>query len=648
MGILSLGDLVHYFPFRYEYKQIVPVNETVHNEKITVIGTIATSVTVNFFQKNKSRLSFQMLIENEKLITVVIFNQKYLKPKLRYGQKLLVSGKWDHLRRQLTLSTLKFVNDASKVALIEPVYKTLGNISMDTLKKWIVKAMCEYEGEFTEFLPDELRQKYRLLSKKQSLVWIHCPSNAEELRQAKRRLIYEELLIFQLRVQLLRHKVKKKQARFMQEINRSKVADYIKSLPFALTADQKAALGEILDDLDSPGCMNRMLQGGVGSGKTVVSLIAALAVVNCGYQVAIMVPTEILAEQHLQTFQKLLGAENINVDLLTARLKGKKRKKCLDDLQVGNIDIIIGTHALIQQDVIFHKLGFVVIDEQHRFGVRQRKILYEKGMYTNVLFMTATPIPRTLALTVFGEMDVSVMKGLPQGRKEIITKVVTSEQVIDVLSFLSSQINKGQQAYVVCPLIEESESQDMQNVVAVYEQLTKFFCEKANVAFLHGRLGTTEKEEIMTQFSAGNYQILVATTVVEVGIDVPNATCIVIYNAERFGLAQLHQLRGRVGRSALQSYCILIGNPKNEIAAARLQIMTETNDGFYISERDLQLRGHGDVLGYKQSGLPDFKLADLKEDLHIMEIARADARSLVENEQFWQSESYDELRTLVT
>jgi ATP-dependent DNA helicase RecG len=386
--------------------------------------------------------------------------------------------------------------------------------------------------------------------------------------------------------------------------------------------------------------MNRLLQGDVGSGKTVVAAIALFGTVKAGYQGALMVPTEILAEQHVSSLKELLGRVGITVELLTSSVKGKRRRELLEKVESGEVDVLVGTHALIQGEVMFKKLGLVITDEQHRFGVNQRRTLREKGEFPDVLFMTATPIPRTLAITAFGEMDVSVIDEMPAGRKAIETYWVKHDMLERILQFVQKELVKGRQAYVICPLIEESEKLDVQNAIDVHATLQQYFGDKWNVGLMHGKLHPDEKDEVMREFSENKTQILVSTTVVEVGVNVPNATMMVIYDAERFGLSQLHQLRGRVGRGSEQSYCVLLADPKSEVGKERMKIMTETNDGFVLSEKDLELRGPGDFFGKKQSGLPDFKVADMVHDYRALETARDDAAKIVNSEKLWKDKEF--------
>jgi ATP-dependent DNA helicase RecG len=440
-------------------------------------------------------------------------------------------------------------------------------------------------------------------------------------------------------------KVQREQSKGIEhKFDYEKFEEFLHTLPFPLTKAQSRVVNEIITDMKSPFRMNRLLQGDVGSGKTVVAAIAIYAAILSGYQGALMVPTEILAEQHAESLVKMFEPFAVNVALLTSSIKGKKRRELLEKLRNNEIQLLIGTHALIQDEIHFHQLGLVITDEQHRFGVEQRRMLREKGENTDVLFMTATPIPRTLAITAFGEMDVSVIDELPAGRKAIETYWVKPTMLDRILSFIEKETSKGRQAYVICPLIEESDKLDVQNALDVHSMLTHFFQGRFQVGLMHGRLTSEEKDSVMRRFSQNEVNILVSTTVVEVGVNVPNATIMVIYDAERFGLSQLHQLRGRVGRGSEQSYCILLADPKSETGKERMKIMTETNDGFVLSERDLELRGPGDFFGKKQSGMPIFIVADMVHDYRALEVARQDAVELVSSKAFWDEKKYEGLR----
>ena len=511
------------------------------------------------------------------------------------------------------------------------------------MRKWVKYALEQYKNQIEDWLPESVRTQYKLPSKRETYQILHFPQQTHALKHGRRRMIYEELLLFQLKMQLLRKRIRESSEGVCVSVDKEEINRFIQQkVPFPLTQAQQSVLDEILTDMSSPYLLYRLLQGDVGSGKTIVALLCAYAAVRGNFQVAIMVPTEILAQQHFESFQNLLAGEDISLACLTGSTKAKDRQIILEETENGKLSILIGTHALLQERVKFCRLGLIVMDEQHRFGVEQRKILREKssGQLPNILHMTATPIPRTLAITAFGEMDVSIINQMPSGRKPVRTRWVRQETETQVWSFLCKEVEKGHQAYVICPLIEDSEKVDLENALELYEKLKSYVNNVFEIALLHGKMKPQKKEEIMTGFKQGKTKILVSTTVIEVGVNVPNASVMVIYDAERFGLAQLHQLRGRVGRGANQSFCILIGNPKTEMGKERLKIMEETHDGFQVAEHDLNLRGPGDFFGYKQSGLPDFKIANIIHDYRALEVARQDAVHLIDDGELWNNPEY--------
>lgn len=642
MGIETVEHLIWTFPYRHEDFRLKDIAETPHNERVTVEGRIESEPAVLYLGKNKSRMQLQALVGRH-LIKLVFFNQNYLRTKLSPGMVVTVTGKWDRGRQVINVSNITF-GPKTDQADFEPVYSLKGKLSQKKFRQFMRQALDDAKADLPETLPASIRKEYKLLDLPDALEGVHFPQDAAHAKQARRRFVYEELLLFQMKIQALRKTRKQQEHGIEIHYDLKKVRQFIQSLPYELTQAQKKVVNEISRDLLIPERMNRLLQGDVGSGKTVVSAIALYSAVTAGFQGALMAPTEILAEQHAASLDEWLRPFGVEVALLSGSIKQKARKELLQRLKQGEVDILIGTHALIQPDVMFKRLGLVITDEQHRFGVEQRRILREKGENPDVLFMTATPIPRTLSITAFGEMDVSIIDEMPAGRKKIETSWVKHEQFGLVLLQMEQELSQGRQAYVICPLIEESDKLDVQNAVDVYQQLITLFNGKYKVGLMHGRLPAQEKDAVMRAYSDGELDVLVSTTVVEVGVNVPNATFMVIYDAERFGLAQLHQLRGRVGRSDFQSYCVLIADPKSEEGKVRMHSMTETNDGFQLAEKDLELRGPGDFFGKKQSGLPEFKMADLVHDYRALETARQDAIQLINSTDFWQDDEYGPLR----
>ena len=645
MGIYTINDLLWTFPYRHEDFRLKDLTETPHNEKVTVEATIESEPIVQFLGKNRSRITVKSLVGRH-LIKLVFFNQNYLKTKLSPGTTVTVSGKWDRGRQVINVSTIKF-GPKTDNADFEPVYSLKGNFHQNRFRKLMRQAIDCSEGEVEETLPSHLLEKYKLITVLEALEGVHFPVDADHSKQARRRFVYEELLHFQLRIQALRKVHKENEHGIAINYDLKKLREFIATIPFDLTSAQKRVVNEICKDLKEPTRMNRLLQGDVGSGKTVVAAIGLFAAVTAGFQGALMAPTEILAEQHATSLSKMLEPMGVRLALLSGSTKTKARRMLLEQLHNGEIDILIGTHALIQPDVIFKNLGFVITDEQHRFGVEQRRVLRDKGANPDVLFMTATPIPRTLAITAFGEMDVSIIDELPAGRKQIETHWLKKEQMHSAISKMELELRQGRQAYVICPLIEESEKIDAQNAEEVFAQLSTVFKGKFKVDLMHGRLHSDEKDRVMREFTEGKIDVLVSTTVVEVGVNVPNASFMVIYDADRFGLAQLHQLRGRVGRGQFQSYCVLLADPKTDEGTERMMSMTEINDGFQLAEKDLELRGPGDFFGKKQSGLPDFKMADLVHDYRTLEVARQDAAVIIYDDALWTDDEYKHLREML-
>ncbi|WP_042144901.1 ATP-dependent DNA helicase RecG [Paucisalibacillus sp. EB02] len=644
LNIFTVKDLLFYFPSRYDVIEIQPLSELIHEDKVTIEGRVLNTPSLSFYGRKKSRLTFNIEVENI-AVKAVMFNRAFAKNQINMGDVITLTGKWDAHRLQITVSNYQ-KGSMEKSTDIQPIYSVRGDVTSYRLKKAIQQAMRDYANQVGEILPQDMLTAYKIPSRKDAIKTMHFPENRDALKHARRRFTYEEFLLFQLKIQILRKRRREATIGNAQQYDTGMINDFIKQFPFELTNAQKKSLDQILSDMKSPYRMNRLLQGDVGSGKTAVAAIGLYAAITANKQGALMVPTEILAEQHFKSLTKMFG-ELAKVELLTGSIKGKKRKEILANVENHQVHILVGTHALIQDDVHFDDLGLVVVDEQHRFGVDQRRALSSKGLHPDVLFMTATPIPRTLAITAFGDMDVSVIDEMPAGRKEIETYWIKANTFDRVLNFIAKHVEAGEQAYIICPLIEESDKLDIQDAVDLYNQLEAYYPPSIRVGLMHGRLHSTEKEEVMKEFAENKVQILVSTTVVEVGVNVPNATIMVIYDAERFGLSQLHQLRGRVGRGDKQSYCILIADPKSETGKERMRIMTDTNNGFELSEEDLKLRGPGDFFGTKQSGLPEFKVADMIHDYRALETARDDAQEIIEFNLLEKDSNYQKLRILL-
>ncbi|WP_379153192.1 ATP-dependent DNA helicase RecG [Paenibacillus sp. sgz5001063] len=642
-GVFTVKDLLEYYPFRYDDFRPRSLSEIKHGDKATLVAKVIGIPVLQRFG-GKSRLSCKMVAEPW-MFTATWFNQHYVREQLTVGREIVITGKWDQKRNAITVTDYEFTDRGEgKIGTLQPVYSVGGKITQSWIRKMIHQGLQQYGELIPEILPQMIIRKYDFMSRKRAIATIHRPEDTREGQQGRRRMVYEELFLFQLKVQAFRVLNRGRMDGVVHTVDNATVRQFVRSLPFELTDAQKHVELEILQDMRSPHCMNRLLQGDVGSGKTVLAAIALYATVKSGFQGALMVPTEILAEQHMRSLTKMFEPFGITVGLLTGSVTGRKRKDLLASLQLGMLDIVVGTHALIQEDVFFRGLGMVVTDEQHRFGVNQRSILRRKGYNPDVLTMTATPIPRTLAITVFGDMDVSTLSERPKGRVPITTYWVKPDLMERVLKLISREIDQGRQAYLICPLIEESEKLDVQNAIDLHIQMSQSF-PNYKVGLLHGRMTPGEKDEIMRAFYSNEVQLLVSTTVVEVGVDVPNATLMIIMDADRFGLSQLHQLRGRVGRGQHASFCVLVADPKSEIGRERMTAMTDTDDGFEVSRRDLELRGPGDFFGTKQSGLPEFRLADMTADFDVLEQARDDAAGLLKETDFWTSNDYAPLRS---
>ena len=647
LGIYSVFDLISFYPKKYlDYSSRSLIKQLKEGENVTIYGNISNVKA--YTTKNNLTIIKVLITDESGSLELNFFYSKINRYSLeRYknqfpqGAAIIVSGtaKIDTYTMKMTIDKPQhqILNDENinkenlNLGRIVPVYPLVENLNIKALRKAIYNALELYQDSITNIIPPELIEERALYDRNKALKVIHFPDNEEQLEKARYTLVYEELFLLELKMLLIRNITSKTYKTVALEIKENGlVQKFIKSLPFELTAAQKRAINEIINDINTDKPMQRLLQGDVGSGKTVVACVMLLAAIENGYQTAIMAPTEILAQQHFNNFVNWLTPFGINIGLFTSSNTKKQRTKLEKDLRNGQINIAVGTHSLIQDNIEFNNLGAIVIDEQHRFGVKQRNMLRNKAEVPQLLTMTATPIPRTLALTVHGDLDLTVIDELPKGRKPIITNLLMASQRKQAHKLIREQVEQGHQAYIVFPLIDESETLSAKAATKEAEELQKGVFSDLKVGLLHGKMKNDEKDKVMSDFKNKLYDILVCTTVVEVGVDVPNATVIVIENAERFGLSQLHQLRGRVGRNSLQSYCILISSTKNEDTLHRLNVLVQTNDGFIIAEKDLEIRGPGEFLGTRQSGIAELHLADLTRDLPILEMARYDAKKYVE------------------
>ena len=627
LNIYTINDLLTYYPFRYDYLRrtdLLNLKENISDIKIVMDGKVDSVVIMNHFKKI-NKISFRIETVYGKM-GVILFNRAFLKNNLRIGTNIVVIGKYDKKNNVLVANDILFKSLGKKEEII-PVYHLTSGITSNTLKKFINEALLSYKDQVLDNIPKYLNDKYNFVSKKLALSIVHNPSDKEKLEEVLKRLKYEELFEFMFKINYLKYNRKKENIGIKRDVDIQKLDKVIKSLPFELTEDQLKTTYDIIEDLSSEKQMNRIIQGDVGSGKTIVSFLAIYYNFLSGYQSALMAPTEILAIQHYNNLKELNFAKNLRIELLVGKLKKKEKEDIYKAIEKGEVDVVIGTHAIIQEALKYHNLGLVITDEQHRFGVNQRANLKNKGNYPDVLYMSATPIPRTYALTIYGDMDISSIKKMPKGRKPVETIIKSEEEMKEVLEMMYKELINNHQIYVISPLIEENDNSDLNDVEKIENNMKKAFGSKFNIGVMHGKMKSAEKELIMQEFKQKKIDILVSTTVIEVGVDVENATMIVIFDADRFGLSTLHQLRGRVGRSSLKSKCILISNTDKE----RLNIMTKTTDGFKISEEDFKLRGSGDLFGTKQSGDMSFKLANLKQDYNLLISAKNDTEEFLKN-----------------
>ena len=669
MGILNVGDLLATTPIRYVDRRTVSlISEIVPGKDVTTVGVVAKS-GISFMGRRRKRI-FDVVLEDDTgrvELKFFYFKEKYFKERFQIGLRLQVSGDVSEYRgtMQFIHPEVEILDDGASrsdtAGRIVPIYPLTEGLHQKTMRKIVQNAWDKYNEHIKPVFPESFADKYSLSDPWSCLQEIHFPSpdiDPELLMtgrtEAHKTLIFDEFFFLELGLALRKRKYSAKPG-IAYDSNDAGYDRFIKALPFELTKAQQRSIDEIFVDMEKPYPMNRLLQGDVGSGKTVVALAAALKAIASGRQAALMAPTEILAEQHFKTISDLASSLAISHALLTGSIKGSERKETLDGLKSGAIDLVVGTHALIQEGVDFKSLGFIVVDEQHRFGVMQRAAIREKAATENgsmqwpdVLITTATPIPRTLSMTLYGDLDVSVIDELPKGRLPIITKLYSETQREKLYAGMRHELAAGRQVYVVYPLIEESEKLDLKNATAMCSEMKEIFEPDFRVELLHGRMSGDEKERVMEEYKAGNIGVLTATSVVEVGVDVPNASVMVIEHAERFGLSQLHQLRGRVGRSEYQSYCILMADYKrSEDAKRRLGIMVETTDGFKIAEEDLSIRGPGEFLGTRQSGLPPFRIANLARDIGILSQARKAAFDLIDSDSELESSGNAKIRAVL-
>ena len=647
LGIFTLKDLITYYPRTYEDRS-KPKNiaECIDGEEVLIEAYASGRLSdVRLRGKTMQKL---VIRDETGVATAVWFNQSYLKNKFEQGKKYTFYGKVNNTFGRITINSPVFDEEgkSSNTGKIIPIYPLTFSLSQNTIRRIMENAIKEVEGNLEETLPEYILKEYQLEGINEATKSIHFPQEFKDFNIARNRLAFEELLTMQLALLELKNSYinEEKGIQFSKDVHMS---DIINKLPFRLTNAQRRVLEEIDNNMESDKPMNRLLQGDVGSGKTVIAMCAAYKAVKCGYQAAIMAPTAILATQHLENFKKILDELDVKCELLISAMTKKKKTELLERLKNGEIDILIGTHALLQENVEFKNLGLVVTDEQHRFGVKQRTTIVEKGQNPDVLVMTATPIPRTLALILYGDLDISIIDELPPNRKKIDTFAVTKGMEDRINNFIKVQLKEGRQAYIVCPLVEENEELDLKSVEKLYEKCKTEIFSEYRVEYIHGKMKAKDKDDIMMRFKNKEIDILISTTVIEVGVDVPNANIMVIEDAQRFGLAQLHQLRGRVGRGEYKSYCILKYEGKGETVRKRMKVMCDTNDGFIISEKDLELRGSGDFFGTMQHGLPEFKIANLFEDMNILKVAQEAAIKIIDKDPKLEKEENIRLKRLI-
>ena len=625
LGINTVYDLIYYFPRAYDDRtNIKKIGELKFNEYVVIKASVMS--VVNLTVRSGKKIVKAMVSDGTGIMEILWFGMPYIKKSLRVGEEYIFIGQTKKAAVfQLINPEYKLFSGQQKVSESEilPIYSSNKNITQNSLRKLVEKFLVNFLNYFEENIPDELIKEYKIMERKSAIKNIHYPVSMKEIEEAKRRFAIEELLILELGILKNRFIIENVNSKnYEVEGKKEKVKNFLSQLTFNLTNAQKKVIKEIYDEISNGKIVNRLIQGDVGSGKTVVAMVMLIYMAENGYQGALMAPTEILANQHYLGIKERLEKIGLRVELLTSSIKGKKKNEILEGIANGDVDIVIGTHSLIEDDVIFKKLGLIVIDEQHRFGVNQRNKLREKGFLGNLLVMSATPIPRSLALSIYGDLDLSIIDELPPGRTPIKTKWIANDEDLEKMyNFIYKKVNDGNQAYFVAPLIETSDKMALKSVDKVSEEIERKFSNK-KIGIIHGKMKAKEKDEVMLKFKNKEYDILIATTVIEVGIDVPASTIMTIYNAERFGLSALHQLRGRVGRGSKQSYCFLISNSTTENSKQRLSIMEETEDGFRIAEEDLKLRNSGEIFGLRQSGFSDLKFIDIIYDVKTIKLVR--------------------------
>lgn len=647
LGIFTIEDLLNYYPVKYEdRRKLSKITDIVDDSKYLIKVKILRKPTLKKINRKMSILK-TVACDETSCIDLTFFNQEFLSDKLLENQWFYVFGKCKRVGTtfEMTNPDIENINETIKAGKIMPIYRLTNSLTNNELTKLTIQAIQDYSSHISNVLPNEIINKYNLLNKNDAIKYIHFPPNGKYYSLSKKTIAFEKLLIFQIGLFSIKNRLHSNSEGIIQsKTDLSQIL--ISSLPYKLTNAQMRVIEEIKHDMKNSKPMNRLVQGDVGSGKTIVAIVAMLNAVSSGYQASMMAPTEILAMQHYQTINEYLNSSGIELKIgfLSGSTTKKNKADILNKLKNNEIDILIGTHALIENNVEFNNIGLVITDEQHRFGVRQRALLSNKGRNPDVLVMTATPIPRTLALMIYGDLDISIIDEMPPNRQEIITNVIAGNKKEEAFDFIKQQVNNGRQAYIVAPLIEESETIELNSATEIYESLKNDYFKDISLGLLHGKMSNKEKDEIMEQFYNGEIDVLVSTTVIEVGVNVPNAVVMLILNSERFGLAQLHQLRGRVGRGKYQSFCILVNESKSKNSKERMRVLSDTNNGFIIAEEDLKLRGPGDFFGTRQHGVEEYNIQMLVGDIELVKHVQDLTRKLLSENPMLKGDEYKELK----